>query len=191
MFPDWITPEQAAQLDAHYELLVLWNRKLNLARIGSRTEAIERHYNESLFLARHLPPEPLKVADIGSGAGLPGLPVAIVRPDCFVTLMESRQKKAAFLREASRNLKNVAVFGGRAEESDAVFDWAISRAVSYEDLRPLLAVPDGLAPHVALLTGAEEPPESRGFLGFDWEAPLLLPGSRQRFLRIGHRKCFT
>ena len=191
MFPDWITPEQAAQLDAHYQLLVLWNRKLNLARIGSRTEAIERHYNESLFLARHLPPEPLKVADIGSGAGLPGLPVAIVRPDCFVTLMESRQKKAAFLREASRNLKNVAVFAGRAEESDAVFDWAISRAVSYEDLRPLLAVPDGLAPHVALLTGAEEPRGSRGFLGFDWEAPLLLPGSRQRFLRIGHRKCFT
>jgi len=188
VFPDWISPEQAAQLEAHYALLVLWNRKLNLARMGSRTEAIERHYNESLFLARHLPPGPLKIADIGSGAGFPGLPVAIVRPDCSLTLVESRQKKAAFLREASRNLPNVDVFAHRAEESEAFFDWAISRAVSYEDLRPLLA---RLAPNAALLTGAEEPPAALGFLGFDWDSPLLLPGSKQRFLRVGHRKCFT
>jgi len=191
VFPEWINPEQAAQLEAHYELLVLWNRKLNLARIGSRAEAIERHYNESLFLAPYLPAGPLKIADIGSGAGFPGLPVAVARPDCSVTLMESRQKKAAFLREASRGLPNVAVFAHRAEEADAVFDWAISRAVSYADLTPLLASPGGLAPNAALLTGSEEPPAALGYLGFDWDSPLLLPGSKQRFLRIGHRKCFT
>ncbi len=183
MFPEWVTAEQAGRLEAHFELLTRWNRTVNLIRIRDRAEAIERHYNESLFLARKLPAGALRIADIGSGAGFPGLPVAIVRPDCAVTLIESHQRKAVFLREASRELPNVRVVCGRAEDCGERFAWAVSRAVSYADLAKLLV---RLAGHAALLTGAEEPP---GALGFEWEAPILLPVSEQRFLRLGH--CFT
>ena len=184
MFPGGVTPEQAGLLEAHFELLARWNRTLNLARIRDRAEAIERHYNESLFLARRLPAGALPIADIGAGAGFPGLPLAVVRPDCAVTLIESHQRKAVFLREASRGLPNVRVFAGRAEDCcGSRLDWAVSRAVSYGDLAKFLA---RLAGHAALLTGADEPPVA---LGFEWEAPLLLPGSQQRFLRVG--RCFT
>ena len=185
MFPDWLTPGQVAQLESHFELLTRWNRTMNLTRIRDRAEAIERHYNEALFLAQRLPSGALRVADIGSGAGFPGFPVAIARPECTVTLIESHQRKAVFLRESTRQLGNVRVFAGRAEDCTERFDWLISRAVSYDDLRAPLA---RLGDNTALLTGIEEPP---GSLGFAWEGPVALPGSKNRFLRFGHRVCFT
>lgn len=168
-------------LEAHYELLIRWNRVLNLTRVTDRAEAIERHYGESLFLARRLPAGPLRIADIGSGAGFPGFPLAVARPDCFVALIESHQRKAVFLREASRSLANVRVLAQRAEDIPESFDWVVSRAVSYADLAKILG---RLAPHAALLTGQEAPP---GALGFVWEAPVGVLGGAQRFLRLGHR----
>ena len=181
MFADFhLTPEQTAALEAHLELLLRWNRKLNLTSIRNREEAIERHYCESLFLGTHLPPRPLRIIDVGSGGGFPGLPVAVLRPDCSVTLLESHQRKAVFLREATRKLANVRVLARRAEDVEERFDRAISRAVSYEDLAPFLK---NLAPNADLLTGAEAPPEE---LGFIWEPPVPLPRGKQRFLRTGH-----
>src|SRR5580704_17440976 len=115
-----------------------WNKTLNLTAIRNREEAIERHYCESLFLGARLPAGALRIADIGSGAGFPGLPVAVLRPDCSMTLIESHQRKAVFLREASRKVLNVRVLAKRAEDVDEEFDWVISRAVSYEDLTPFL-----------------------------------------------------
>src|ERR1700681_467468 len=115
-------------LQAHYELLLRWNRVLNLTTIDSLEEAIERHYCESLFLAVHLSPSPLHLADVGSGAGFPGIPVAVVRPDCTVTLIESHKRKAVFLREAARKLPNVRVLSQRGEDIKERFDCAVSRA---------------------------------------------------------------
>jgi 16S rRNA (guanine(527)-N(7))-methyltransferase RsmG len=193
VFPDWLSPEQVGAFEAHLELLMKWNRTINLIRFHDRAEAIERHYNEALFLARRLPEGALRIADVGSGAGFPGFPVAVARPDCTVTLIESHQRKAVFLREASRSVHNVRIYAGRAEarvenrEASANFgdlanfDWAISRAVSYEDL---VGVLPKLAPNAALLTGVEIPPVA---LGFEWEEAIALPGSKQRFLRLGHR----
>lgn len=169
---------QIAALEAHYELLLRWNRTLNLTTITSVEEAVERHYCESLFLGAHLPAGNLRVVDIGSGAGFPGFPVAILRPDCTVALVESHQRKAVFLREVSRKIGNVRVIAKRAEEVDQEFDHLISRAVSYEDLRSSLKK---LAPTVDLLTGAEEPPS----LGLQWSAPILVPWGNARFLRLG------
>jgi hypothetical protein len=103
----------------------------------------------------------------------------VLRPDCEVTLVEAHQRKAVFLREASRNLPNVRVLAVRGEDVAGVFDRGISRAVSYEDLRGVLK---RLARAADLLTGAEEPPES---LGFEWQEPIVLPWGRQRFLRQG------
>ena len=169
---------QVAQLEAHYDLLKKWNQVLNLTRIDDLAEAVERHYCESLFLAAHLPSDSFRIADIGSGGGFPGIPVAITRPDCSVTLIESHQRKAVFLKEAARPLQNVRVLASRGEAVNEKFDFAISRAVSYEDLvKPLKR----LAPRAILLSGSEEAPAR---LGFVWES-IPLPWGKQRFLRVG------
>ena len=174
-----LSPGQVEALEAHYQLLLRWNRVLNLTSIKRMEEAVERHYCESLFLGTHLPQGRLRIADIGSGAGFPGFPVAVLRPDCSVTLIESHQRKDVFLREASRSQTNVRVLAQRAEDVDEQFDWAISRAVSYEDLASFLKK---LAPSVDLLTGGEAPPDG---IGFVWQTPILVPFGGQRFLRMG------
>jgi 16S rRNA (guanine527-N7)-methyltransferase len=171
---------QLAALEAHYELLLRWNKMVNLTTITSPEEVVERHYGESLFLGAHLPAGNLRIVDIGSGAGFPGFPVAILRPDCTVALVESHQRKAVFLREASRKMQNVRVIAKRANDVAEEFDHLISRAVSYEDLRGSLV---RLAPIADLLTGSEEPPG----LGMHWNPPIALPWGSARFLRIGRQ----
>jgi 16S rRNA (guanine527-N7)-methyltransferase len=174
-----LSPQQLSLLEDHYGILKRWNATLNLTRIEDVLEAAERHYAESLFLAVHLPLGALEIADVGSGGGFPGIPVAILRPDCSVTLIESHQRKAVFLKEATRSISNIQVIGRRAEDVLERFDRVISRAVSYSDLvRPLKR----LAPAADLLTGGEEPPVK---LDFRWDAPISLPWGKQRFLRVG------
>lgn len=142
-------PQQLALLEEHYRLLLRWNQKMNLTRVTSLQDAVRYHYCESLYLAKCLPEGPLRIVDIGSGAGFPGIPVAIYRPGCTVDLVESHQRKAVFLREASRGLANVRVLAVRAEVLTDLYDWTISRAVRPDDVLEL-----NLAPHVAVL-GAE------------------------------------
>jgi len=176
-----LSVEQLSVLKGHYRMLLRWNRSVNLTSISGLEEAVERHYCESLFLAASLPPGRLRIADIGSGAGFPGFPVAVLRPDCSVTLVESHQRKAVFLREVSRALPSVRVLSKRAEAVGEQFDRVISRAVSYRDLAPSLKV---LGESADLLTGAEEPPPE---LGFEWMPAVALPWGKQRFLRTGRR----
>ncbi|MBV9503644.1 MAG: 16S rRNA (guanine(527)-N(7))-methyltransferase RsmG [Acidobacteriia bacterium] len=174
-----VSEEQFRSLEAHYELLKRWNSVLNLTSLHTVTEAVDRHYFESLFLAAHLPPGPLRVVDIGSGAGFPGFPVAVLRPDCAVTLVESHRRKAVFLREATRHMENVIVLPARAERIQEWFDHGVSRAVAYRDLVPVLKK---IANSADLLTGAEAPPEE---LGFIWKQILKLPTGQGRYLRLG------
>jgi 16S rRNA (guanine527-N7)-methyltransferase len=148
---------QLAQLESHYISLSHWNARLNLTRIRDLEESVRFHYCESLFLARFLPPGPHRIIDIGSGGGFPGIPVAIFRPDCEVTLVESHQRKAVFLREASRELKKVAVTAKRAEDISDGFDWLISRAVAPSEVLRL-----DLAKNIALLIGEEDATQLTG-----------------------------
>lgn len=174
--------DQMELLQKHFELLTRWNKVLNLTSIRSEEEAVERHYCESVFVALHLPPGELRVADIGSGGGFPGFPVGVVRPDCRVTLIESHQRKGVFLREATRHLKNFRVLSVRAESVHEDFDHVISRAVGYDELSLSLK---NLGASADLLTGEEEPPEK---LGFRWQEAISLPWGIQRFLRLGERR---
>jgi 16S rRNA (guanine527-N7)-methyltransferase len=177
-----ISTGQAEALQAHYELLQRWNRVLNLTTVTSEEEAVERHYCESLFLAARLPQAALQIIDIGSGGGFPGIPVAVMRPDCSVTLLEAHARKAVFLREATRGISNARVRAERGEVVAGAFDHAICRAVSYRDLEPFLKK---IAAAAGLLTGIEEPPAS---LGFEWQETIQLPWGRGRFLRMGIRR---
>ena len=75
-----------------------WNKKMNLTSVQPGKETVLRHYCESLFFGSHLASESIdSIADIGSGAGFPGVPIAILKPECNVTLVESNQRKAVFL----------------------------------------------------------------------------------------------
>jgi 16S rRNA (guanine527-N7)-methyltransferase len=177
---------QEGCLESHYRLLLKWNRTINLVSRGDEAQLVTRHYGESLFLASQLPSGPLSVVDVGSGAGFPGIPLAVARPDCTVTLVESHQRKAVFLTEATRGWGNVAVLCRRAEEVAGRFDLLVSRAVRWDDL---VALP--LAASFALLLGAQDAvaaSKSRATArhsSLTWIDPLPIPGSRQRVLLMG------
>src|ERR1700745_3254686 len=132
-FLDDASPLPAAalhQISMYIDLLLLWNARVNLTAVRTPEEIVTRHFGESLFAARQLlagpapssellPSSPASlVVDLGSGAGVPGLPLKIWSPDTKVTLIESNHKKVAFLREAIRalTLTNIDVFPGRAQD---------------------------------------------------------------------------
>jgi len=127
-----LAPEQARALARFLELLARWNRVHNLTAIRDPQAAVERHLLESLALAPLLRGE--RVADIGTGAGLPGMPLAIAEPSRHFTLIESRAKRVAFLRHVAGDLglANVTVAHGRAEDlrPEQPFDTVLARAVA-------------------------------------------------------------
>ena len=126
-----LSAEASDRLIAYLHLLVRWNSRLNLTAVREPLEIIHRHLIESIQCAQSLPPA-AALLDFGSGAGLPGIPIAIVRPDIRVTLGESQGKKAAFLREAVRVLSLPSeVYDGRIENMPPgrVFDVVTLRAV--------------------------------------------------------------
>jgi 16S rRNA (guanine527-N7)-methyltransferase len=128
-----LSDEQISALDRHYQLLVKWNRVLNLTSIRNTEEAVIRHYCECLFFALLLP-EVGRVLDLGSGAGFPGVPIATLRPQMQITLLESHQRKAVFLKEATRDLANVDVLAKRAEDIPGTWDLVVSRAVDPQEV---------------------------------------------------------
>lgn len=113
-------------------LLAKWNRVYNLTAIREEAQWVSLHLLDSLVVVPHLPPG--RIADVGSGAGLPGIPIALACPDRQVTLLDSNQKKGAFLTQASTELAlaNVNVVVERAESyhPDTTYDVVISRAFS-------------------------------------------------------------
>ncbi len=158
-----LSPRQLDLLEQHYQLLLKWNPRLNLTRIVDLEEVVSFHYCESLFVGTVLPPGPLAVADLGSGAGFPGIPVAILRPEIQMTLIEADVRKAVFLRESARHLPNVQVATTRFENCVDRFDWIISRAVA---LKGLLAC--RLALSFALLVSVEDAPPGVELIKLPW-----------------------
>ena len=115
LFDVELSAEAFVGLSAYYSLLTRWNPRLHLVAPCSPEEFATRHILESLMLLEHLPPE-AKIADIGSGAGLPIIPCLIARPDLHATLIESSQKKSVFLREALNAVARSAVIIARPFE---------------------------------------------------------------------------
>ena len=178
-----LSESQIERLSQHYELLTRWNKVLSLTSLRTLEEAVERHYCESVFAAWHLPEGRASVADVGSGAGFPGIAIAIVRPECSVVLVESHQRKAAFLKEASRDLANVHVVAKRADDVAERFDWVVSRAVRYSDIAGALK---RLGRNAELLTGEVR---AQDLIGFEWQEPMRLPWGERRYLWMGSSRC--
>ena len=128
--------EAQEKLLAYIDLLAKWNRTYNLTAVRDPEDMVARHLLDSLAVLPFVHGETL--ADLGSGAGLPGIPLAIARPDIAVTLVESNGKKARFLREAARSLPlpNVRVFEARVQTVAGLFDTVACRA--FASLRNML-----------------------------------------------------
>ncbi|WP_446745263.1 16S rRNA (guanine(527)-N(7))-methyltransferase RsmG [Silvibacterium acidisoli] len=126
-----LDPRMIEQLEAYLDLLIFWNSRQNLTAVRDRAGIIERHIVESIACAQQLT-HVQTLLDFGSGAGFPGIPIAVARPEIEVTLAESQNKKATFLREAVRTLQLTAtVHGGRVETlpESLTFDCVTMRAV--------------------------------------------------------------
>src|SRR5256885_12886979 len=113
-----LSQDQKDLLWRYIDLLLDANTRMNLTRIDTRESAEILHVGDALTLLPYLPAGPLQLADVGSGGGIPGIPIAIVRPEISVTLFESTQKKASFLDDAAKQLElsNVSVIAKRAED---------------------------------------------------------------------------
>lgn len=127
---------QAASLSRYIDLLLEANQRLNLTRILDRPSAEVRHIADSLTLLAYLPPGPITLADVGTGGGVPGIPLAIARPDASVTLIEATRKKAAAIGQIveALGLSNITLLNERAEAvgqsaQRETFDIAVARAV--------------------------------------------------------------
>lgn len=180
-----LSAEQVAMLWCHYRTLSRWRTKLNLMSDRSPAAIVKKHYCESLFLAAHLPPVPLSIADVGSGAGFPGVPVAVLRSDCQIVLIEARSRKAVFLKEACRHLPNVTVAHCRAEDLDRQFDWLVARAVSWPEISRL--VPK-LSDRLALIVSGRTAQELRRSALFQWDRVIAIPWRTQSFLLMGEAR---
>jgi len=171
-----------ADLSTFYSLLMHWNDRLHLVAPCSTEEFATRHVLESLLLLKHLP-HGAKVADIGSGGGLPIIPCLIAREDLEATLIESSQKKAIFLREALNTLRRKSTIIAKP------FEWVETPNVSFVTCRALdqfiSKVPTLIdwapAGSTLLLYGGETLREQLNKTRLDFET-FLIPLSNSRFL---------
>lgn len=198
-----LSPSQLENISTYIDILVRWNKKLNLTAVCKPEEMVTRHFGESLFAAQHLFPGDARVGaglrpaqalmiDVGSGAGFPGLPIKLWAPRIHLTLIESNSKKATFLREVIRalTLTDVNVFSGRAEDfvgsaAEVVSLRAVERFESALPVAARLVAPQG---RLTLLIGQAQVDQALKLApGFEWPAPLPLPLSSSRILLIGTR----
>jgi len=182
---------QANAFEAYCELLIRWNARTNLTAIRDVDGILLRHFLESIVCARAIPGPVRTLLDFGSGAGFPGIPIALCRPEIAVTLAESQGKKAAFLREAARVLQiPLQVHSARAETLESTFDCVTLRAVDHMGDAIHAAVPlvVGGGWLVLLGTGGEAV-ALRSHVPADttWSDPIPLPGSIDRVLLVGRR----
>jgi len=191
-----LTPAQLNHISSYVDLLVRWNARINLTAVRDADEIVTRHFGESIFAARFLFPEtyaePVTLVDIGSGAGFPGLPMKIWNPNIQLTLIESNQKKVAFLREVVRSLglPDVSVFAGRAEDYSGTAELITLRAV--EQFKNILPVATRLVRahgRLALLIGSSQVSSAHDLApDFIWDSPVPIPLSSSRVLLIGTKQ---
>jgi 16S rRNA (guanine527-N7)-methyltransferase len=190
-----LSAEETSHFETYFSLFIRWNSRINLSSVREPEAIISRHFLESIACARHLPAGISTLLDFGSGGGLPGIPIAICRPELSVILAESQGKKAAFLREAIRALGIPAtVFDKRAETLTARFDCvtlrAVDKMVEAVGLAAQLLKGDGW---LALMTTQQDAPilQKAAGAGFEWVEAVLLPGSTERILQLGRRAAPT
>ena len=185
------SPEQVARIREYVQLLLRWNRSIGLTAITDPVEIVGRHFGESMYASKLLPVENCRLADVGTGAGFPGLPIKIACPSIRLLLIESNKKKCAFLSEAVRTLEfnDVEVVSERFEaiRAEAIQAGIVtSRALG--EFKPMIrwsgkALVD--RGHVMLWLGADDATRIAATSGWIWQPAVRLPESQRRFILIG------
>jgi 16S rRNA (guanine527-N7)-methyltransferase len=192
-----LTSNDLHNISTYIDILLRWNARINLTAIRDEEQIVTRHFGESLFAARHLFPKSsvpsvvkdFEVADVGSGAGFPGVPIKLWAPNIALTLIESNHKKATFLREVARalTLTDINIQTDRAETLPPhSFDVVTLRAVErFETILPVAANLLRPAGRLALLIGSAQEPEARLILpSLLWSHPIPIPNSRTSILLL-------
>jgi len=186
--------EQALQIQQYIKILLAWNDKVNLTAIRDPLEILYRHFCESMFAGISVPIERGRLADAGTGAGFPGLPLKILHPGLQLFLIESNLKKATFLAEVIRELglRDTQVLVRRYEELGeelAPLDFVCARALGEFPKFLEWAHSDGLgANEVVLWIGANDLSEIQKIKTWTWREPIPVPNSLRRVLLVGMRK---
>ena len=188
-----VSEAQVEAIRKYMYLLLLWNHKVSLTSIVDPGEILDRHFGESMFAAARLSILNGRLADVGSGAGFPGLALKIIRPELHVTLIEANAKKSAFLAEVVRDLglNEVDVLRARYEDlplGAIQADFIAARAVGR--LQKLLEWASGsLSPagQVVLWLGAQDAENLLRVREWNWTAPVPIPRSRRRVLLAGQK----
>lgn len=186
-----LTSPQLEQTSRYLDLLLKWNARINLTAVRRAEQLVPRHFGESYFAASQLlsGEEDCGVIDVGSGAGFPGLPLAIFRPEAHVSMIEADSRKAAFLNEVITilGLKNARALNQRAEAYSEVADLVTLRAV--EKFERSLSTSVGFlrtGGRVALMVGSSQVESARLVAPeISWSDPVAIPESRSRVLFVG------
>ncbi len=187
-----LAPSQVQAVRLYIDILLLWNQKVSLTSIKDPEEILSRHFGESMFAVEKAGITGGRLADVGPGAGFPGLAIKILCPVVEITLIEPKTKKVSFLKEVVRTLglKGVDLVQGRFEQLDqghGSFDWVCSRALGgHEGI--ISWANDRLLPTGSLLlwVGSRDAERISLVSGWKWDS-FLLPQSEKRYLLIGKR----
>jgi 16S rRNA (guanine527-N7)-methyltransferase len=184
---------QCEQVRIYMNVLLKWNHILSLTAITDPHQILTRHFAESMFAAKFTDFSHGRLADVGSGAGFPGLAVKILFPDLEITLIEANSRKCTFLKEVIRTLglKHCSVHNGRLESlstRSSTFDFVTARALGQFDSllewAQTTLSPDG---SVVLWIGTADAEQLRANPEWKWQVPVRIPGSDRRVLLFGQR----
>lgn len=182
----------SASIRTYISMLLKWNSKISLTTVINPNEILKFHIGESLFAASAVPIKNGRLADVGSGAGFPGLPLAMLLPQLDVVLIESNLKKATFMSEVIRtlDLRNAMVWRGRMEEMSVEgadrLEFITARALGHHD--NLLAwSKKALSPagRLILWLGSDEAARISKAEGWRWLNPMPIPDSERRVILVG------
>ncbi len=188
-----LTEGELDSISSYIDILLKWTARMNLTAVRDPEQIVQRHFGESLFAARTLVARDstITVADLGSGAGFPGIPMKIYAPGLRSTLIEAHGKKAIFLREVCRGLTltNIDVFNGRAEDWKQAAELVTLRAVEkFEQVLPVAASLVALSGRLAVLIGASQATAAEKTLQGYWTDSIPIPNSRERALKIWQKE---
>ncbi|MFI5094959.1 MAG: 16S rRNA (guanine(527)-N(7))-methyltransferase RsmG [Candidatus Acidiferrum sp.] len=188
-----LNEKQIIYIQQYMKVLLAWNEKINLTAIRDPLEILYRHFCESMYAAVAVPVEKGRLADVGSGAGFPGIPLKIMRPELEIFLIESNMKKATFLAEVLRNIElpDTRVLVSRYEdlgEEVTPLDYVCSRAVGeFEPFLTWAASERIAAKQVILWIGGRDLDQARRGANWEWREPIPVPHSLRRYLLVGTR----
>jgi 16S rRNA (guanine527-N7)-methyltransferase len=179
------------QVRSYIDLLLRWNRRMSLTTVTDPLQVLRFHFGESLFAIAQVPIRNGRLADVGSGAGFPAVPIRMALEALHVTLIESNRKKSAFLSEVTRELglTNVEVHPVRMEEmreEQYEFDFVTVRAVAIDNAFLKWAArslePGGT---VVLWLGQDDSTQVSLSRRVNWRPAIKIPESERRFLLVG------